>query len=62
MRFGKVDVGRNSKVGAIRSDGRRQGPATYWGYQLNPVWDNGLHPWGIWPFGIWIPIFGIGVM
>ncbi len=24
------------------------------------VWDDGFHGWGIWLFGIWIPIVGIG--
>ena len=33
----------------------------YWGYQATPVWDDGFHGWGIWLFGIWIPIVGIGV-
>ena len=32
----------------------------YWGYPANPVWDDGFHQWGIWLFGQWIPIFGIG--
>ena len=35
-------------------------PFNYWGYDVNPVWDNGFHQWGIWLFGLWIPIFGIG--
>jgi hypothetical protein len=36
-------------------------PFNYWGYDVNPVWDDGFHQWGIWLFGLWIPIFGIGV-
>ena len=36
-------------------------PFNYWGYDVNPVWDDGFHQWGFWLFGIWIPIFGIGV-
>ena len=36
-------------------------PFNYWGYDVNPVWDNGFHQCGIWLFGLWIPIFGIGV-
>lgn len=32
----------------------------YWGYRGTPVWDPGFNQWGIWLFGIWIPIFGIG--
>lgn len=32
----------------------------YWGYRASPVWDDGFRQWGIWLFGIWIPIFGIG--
>jgi hypothetical protein len=32
----------------------------YWGYNLNPVWDNGFRQWGVWLFGVWIPIFGVG--
>jgi hypothetical protein len=35
-------------------------PFNYYGYDVNPVWDNGFHQWGIWLFGLWIPIFGIG--
>ena len=36
-----------------------QGPINYWGYQATPVWDDGFHGWGIWLFGVWIPIVGI---
>ena len=36
-------------------------PFSYWGYDVNPVWDDGFHGWGIWLFGLWIPVFGIGV-
>ncbi len=36
-------------------------PFNYWGYEVTPVWDDGFHQWGIWLFGLWIPIFGIGV-
>ena len=36
-------------------------PFNYWGYDVNPVWDDGFHQWGIWLFGLWIPVFGIGV-
>jgi len=36
-------------------------PFNYWGYDVNPVWDDGFRQWGIWLFGVWIPIFGIGV-
>jgi hypothetical protein len=32
----------------------------YYGYNVNPVWDQGFNQWGIWLFGLWIPIFGIG--
>jgi hypothetical protein len=32
----------------------------YWGYDVDPVWDDGFHQWGIRLFGLWIPIFGIG--
>ena len=32
----------------------------YYGYDVNPVWDQGFNEWGIWLFGLWIPIFGIG--
>ena|ERR1700760_4340832 len=35
-------------------------PFNYWGYDVNPVWDDGFHQWGIWLLGLWIPIFGIG--
>ncbi|HEY7053785.1 MAG TPA: hypothetical protein VH496_16870 [Mycobacterium sp.] len=34
-------------------------PINYWGYNASPVWDDGFHGWGIWLFGIWIPIVGI---
>jgi hypothetical protein len=40
------------------------GPArafNYWGYNVNPVWDDGFRQWGFWLFGLWIPVFGIGV-
>lgn len=33
----------------------------YWGYDLPTVWDDGNRQWGIWLFGQWIPIFGVGV-
>ena len=36
-------------------------PFNYWGYNVNPVWDDGFHGWGFWLFGLWIPVFGIGV-
>jgi hypothetical protein len=36
-------------------------PFNYWGYDVNPVWDDGFGQWGIWLFGLWIPVFGIGV-
>jgi hypothetical protein len=36
-------------------------PFNYWGYDVNPEWNNGFHQWGIWLFGLWIPIIGIGV-
>jgi hypothetical protein len=36
-----------------------RGPINYWGYQVTPVWDDGFHGWGIWLFGLWIPIIGI---
>ena len=35
-------------------------PFNYYGYDVNPVWDDGFHGWGIWLFGLWIPIIGIG--
>lgn len=35
-------------------------PFNYYGYDVNPVWDAGFNQWGIWLFGLWIPIFGIG--
>ncbi len=36
-------------------------PFNYWGYNVNPVWDDGFHQWGIRLFGLWIPIIGIGI-
>jgi hypothetical protein len=35
-------------------------PFKYWGYDVNPVWDPGFRQWGIWLFGLWIPVIGIG--
>jgi hypothetical protein len=35
-------------------------PFNYWGYDVTPVWDPGFNQWGIWLFGLWIPVFGIG--
>ena len=35
-------------------------PFDYWGYDVTPVWDDGFREWGIWLFGLWIPIIGIG--
>jgi len=32
----------------------------YWGYNLTPVWNDGPRQWGVWLFGIFIPIFGVG--
>jgi hypothetical protein len=43
---------------AYQWDGGPPHPFNYWGYDANPVW-NGFQ-WGIWLFGIWIPIFGLG--
>jgi hypothetical protein len=31
----------------------------YYGYNAAPVWNGGQ--WGIWLFGLWIPIFGVGI-
>jgi hypothetical protein len=35
-------------------------PINYWGYNATPVWDDGFQGWGIWLFGVFIPIVGIG--
>ena len=32
------------------------GPVNYWGFNQMPVWDPGFNQWGIWLFGIWIPL------
>jgi hypothetical protein len=32
----------------------------YWGYDAAPVWNDGARQWGIWLFGLWIPVFGVG--
>lgn len=32
----------------------------YWGYPATPVWNDGSAQWGVWLFGQWIPIFGVG--
>jgi hypothetical protein len=31
-------------------------PINYWGYNEQPVWDQGFNQWGFWFFGIWIPL------
>jgi hypothetical protein len=31
-------------------------PINYWGFQEQPVWDQGYNQWGFWFFGIWIPL------
>ncbi|HEX9175699.1 MAG TPA: chitin-binding protein [Mycobacterium sp.] len=31
-------------------------PINYWGFSCQPVWDAGFNQWGIWFFGIWIPL------
>lgn len=36
-------------------------PFNYWGYDVNPVWNDGFHQWGFFLFGLFIPVFGIGV-
>jgi hypothetical protein len=41
--------------------GQPAAPVNYWGYNATPVWDDGFHSWGIWLFGIWIPLIGFGV-
>jgi hypothetical protein len=46
---------------AFQWDGGGPHPFNYWGYDANPVWDNGFNQWGFWLFGLWIPIFGIGI-
>jgi hypothetical protein len=32
----------------------------YWGYNVNPVWDDRARQWGVWLLGVWIPVFGVG--
>lgn len=32
----------------------------YWGYRVQPVWDDGFRTWGFWLFGIWIPLVSVG--
>jgi hypothetical protein len=46
---------------AYQWDGGGPHPFNYWGYNVNPVWDDGFRQWGIWLFGQWVPVFGIGV-
>ena len=46
---------------AYQWDGGPARPFNYWGYDVNPVWDQGFGQWGFWLFGLWIPVFGIGV-
>ena len=31
-------------------------PINYFGYNEQPVWDQGYNQWGFWFFGIWIPL------
>ena len=31
-------------------------PFNYWGYNVQPQWDQGQNQWGFWLFGIWIPL------
>jgi hypothetical protein len=46
---------------AYHWDGGPPHPFNYWGYNVNPVWDDGFHQWGFWLLGLWVPVFGIGV-
>ena len=32
------------------------GPINYWGFNEQPIWDQGFNQWGFWLFGIWIPL------
>jgi hypothetical protein len=40
--------------------GYRPQQIDYWGYQSTPVSNDGFRQWGIWLFGLWIPVFGVG--
>ena len=31
-------------------------PINYWGFNEQPVWDQGYNQWGFYFFGIWIPL------
>ena len=31
-------------------------PINYWGFQEQPIWDQGYNQWGFYFFGIWIPL------
>jgi hypothetical protein len=31
-------------------------PINYWGFNEQPLWDQGQNQWGFWFFGIWIPL------
>jgi len=33
-----------------------EGPINYWGYNEQPIWDQGQNGWGFNFFGIWIPL------
>jgi hypothetical protein len=33
-----------------------QGPVNYFGYDEQPVWDQGQNGWGFYFFGVWIPL------
>jgi hypothetical protein len=45
---------------AYQWDGGPPRPFNYWGYDVNPVLDDGFRQWGFWLFGLWIPVFGVG--
>ncbi|WP_319447344.1 MULTISPECIES: chitin-binding protein [unclassified Mycobacterium] len=33
-----------------------QGPVNYFGYNEQPIWDQGQNGWGFYFFGVWIPL------
>lgn len=37
-------------------------PVNYYGQWANPVYDPGIQTWGIWLFGIFIPLVGFGTI
>jgi hypothetical protein len=59
-RWGAPPWGWGPPPAVYWNGGPRPQQIDYWGYQASPVWNDGARQWGIWLFGLWIPIFGFG--